>query len=160
MQSHRHILKSQNFCSFVSHRGTNVAEIRLTFKSSVETSQHATYERSNLTAVSKLVFRWPSLMILRTFCKFSSVRPLKGWPERASSSTEYHNTWTKTTLKSLFYPHGLVTESSFEQFIRCRCSFPESEAIPKETTFFSSNQLLESEFHLTQTIIITRWEAI
>ena len=58
VQSHRHILASQNFrffWSFVRNRDTKVVEIRLNFQSSVETGQHVSYERSNLTAIP-LVF--------------------------------------------------------------------------------------------------------
>jgi hypothetical protein len=67
---------------------------------------HIPYERSNVLAVSLMVFRRSSMKILRTFSTFSSVRPVEGRPERSESLTEkFSHVWIeRTTQKFVFCP--------------------------------------------------------
>jgi hypothetical protein len=85
----------------------------------LRTRCHVPYERPNLPAFSVKMFRRSSLMILRTFCTFSSVRPVEGRLERSESLTEVSQILNRENhSKICIIPIALSPKAVFEHFMR------------------------------------------
>ena len=115
---------------------------------------------ANLTAISTLVFRWSSLMMLRNFSQVFFCTTCEGMTRtlvifnRISQHLNAAN--SQKPVLSPWHCHRKL----FWAIYAFQIQFPWVRSKTRRNHIFSSNQPLESEFHLTRTIINTRWKAM
>jgi len=114
------------FCLLVGN-SINFPEVCHILKTAIQITWHVAYKRHNLSAISKVVV--PSTSVQWWFCKLS---PCFHLCDLWRTSLNVQNLWTvslfdlRKPLRSLCSPHGIDTESCFENFIHfhwCSCEF-------------------------------------
>jgi len=116
------------FWSSLSSLGTNLAEMRLTFKLSTKLCWVVLYDSPTISQILWIVCLRSARIALQTFGMFSSVVLVDSRPERSSSSTDVcpslkHSYHKKVLLWRLPVAFGGLLQQFFKDWNKIWCRF-------------------------------------